>query len=126
MGVAMSLVLHDGDHILSKPLGHAMPTLDSIALSLGLPALEDLLSMSDEEHADFVEDFGESDELAPANRWQQPALGLEWVRAVKGGLVKDGADVQDLPAVLADLEAFEASLQAAESNGTKWYFALDI
>jgi hypothetical protein len=109
-----------GDH---AALGAGGERLDKVATARGLATLSQFVSIDPGEAAELT--GLDPDELGlPPVEWFDPAAGLAAVRALAGLLRAEPKVVPKGAAVLADLEAVEQELAAAQQRKARFHFCL--
>lgn len=129
MSVAYYIVLDNDEPgfdtmVDGKALAHE-EKIDALCEKLGLKALEDFLSMSEEDLADML---GEEIELpeGEGEKWFTPEEGLAFVSALVAHIKANPGSVKDAEGCLRDLAQYAEVLEQAKSIGAKWHLHLDI
>jgi hypothetical protein len=111
-----------------KSLAGAQFILDEIARQLRVRPLRSLLCTDRKEALDFLEDIGvDPDEITlPEEEWYPPSEGRKTVRRLLDHLGRAPENVPNADRVVADLEAIDRVLAAAEEQQVRFHFALDL
>lgn len=105
--------------------------LEKIARSLGLPPLEEFVSVSPDEARAMMEDMGtDPDEIMemelPDQKWYEPKEGLEWIGKVSGHIGANPSAVKNVKGVLAELDEYRVVLEQAQSIKARWNLQVDF
>ena len=131
MSVALYLSLDrdlpgvDPGSVDGKALAAAQPSLDATAALLGFTPLAHFISVNEEEARLFLEEHGVEDVPVPAEQWFDPADGLQTLRALQEYVRRDTSPSRAATALLADLEAAERVLLAAQSHHARFHLSVD-
>jgi hypothetical protein len=112
-----------------RAAARAQFVLDAIAERLKVPTITSLLCADRNEVVEFLEDVGvDTDEFGvPDEHWFPAAEGLRSVTALLTLLRKAASpSVPNVVRVIADLEAMEKVLRAAEKSGIRFHFSMDL
>lgn len=111
-----------------KSLARAQFTLDVVAREHHVPTIRSLLCVDRQEAMDFLEDIGvDPDEVKlPEEQWFAAAEGRRTVATLLNHLRTAPHIVANHDRVVADLEAMDKVLAAAEAQQVRFHFALDL
>ena len=102
----------------------AFPTaskqLEAIAQQVGVPC-----------HFEFFSYAARNDLSPPEHRetvipWHDTQVGIDWLNAVTDYIRSNPESVSDADDLLKDLTECSRVLTGAQSQGSKWHFAMDI
>jgi hypothetical protein len=111
-----------------KSLARAQFVLDRIAREQQIRPLKSLLCVDRKEAMDFLEDVGlDPDEIRlPEEEWFAASDGRATVARLLSHLRQSPDSVPNADRVIADLEAIEKVLAAAEEQQVRFHFSLDL
>jgi hypothetical protein len=128
MGVAIYLVL-DNDQpgfdvdIDGKALAKAGTKLAKLCKTLGMPAIDHFVSVSDAELTDILD---EADLPELATQWFPAAEGLHYFRKIAEHLRANPDVLPRATDVIADIEQILRVLEQAQQIAANWRLSLDI
>lgn len=113
----------EGWNLCGKTLARNLETLDAIARASGLPSLSDLISISDEELADFLD---ETLEEGLDEQWFSPVVGLATLQLLIPA-VQENSERFDQPSqLLDDLDQVKQYLEQAEQHQALFHLTPDF
>jgi hypothetical protein len=127
MGVALYLVLDNEDPGFDvatdgKAVGKASDKINAICASLGIPPIDDFVSMSMEEVADIL------DEEIPEvkEQWFTAEEGLVYFKKLAAHLKSHPAVIASSASVVEDIADYITVLEQATQVGARWRLSMDI
>lgn len=129
MSVAFYVVLDNDEpgfdtFVNGKALAREAERLEAICQQLGLPLLDDFVSMSAEDLEDLLaEDIELPEEQV---KWFTAEEGIAFVTALADHLRANPAALRNTGSVLAELEAFAKLFRQAQGIGARWHLNLDL
>jgi hypothetical protein len=97
--------------------------LNSIAKSLGLPALDSFYSCADS----FLEDIGvDPSGVADGEQWYATESGIRWFTVVGNYIKANRSTIDDADELARELSGFRETVSEVASCGGRWRLALDF
>lgn len=127
MGVALFIVLDNEDpgfdiEVDGKAVGKAGDKLNAICQALGLPPIDDFISMS----MDEVEDMLGEDLPEVEDRWFEAGEGIAYFERIVSHLAEHPAALARSDRVIEDIEQYLSVLRQAKAIGARWRLSIDI
>jgi hypothetical protein len=127
MGVALYVVLDNEDPgfdtaVDGKAMGRSCDEVNSLCASIGIPPVDDFVSMSMDEVADILgEEIPEVQE-----KWFVADDGLIYFERLVTHLKSNPTAITTTDSVVEDIMGYIGVLQRAKSIGARWRLSMDI
>jgi hypothetical protein len=127
MGVAFYIVLDNDDPgfdamVNGKAVGKSSDSIDKLCATLGIPPINDFVSMSMDEVADILdEEIPEVQET-----WFSADEGLSYFGKLVAHLEAQPSVLAKSEAIVADLNDYLTVLRQAKNIGAQWRLSMDM